>query len=564
MLQHLLIKDLAIVAHVDISFSSGMTVITGETGAGKSILLDALSLTLGERSDSQLVRPGAEKAEITATFDITSLPGAILWLNDLELNTDSTGTCIIRRILYANGRSRAFINGSPVTTQQLRLLGEYLVQIHGQHQHQLLLKPQEQLRLLDAFGQHDQMVSQVKTAFTAWEKLQLRKANLIASSTLEQAKIDLLQYQIAELEALGIGEKELENLYQEHDKLAHAQSYIQNCEHALALLENQEDGNVIELLTKAQFTLRPLLQKLTALKNATDCLENAHIQLKEAILEINHFIEKLEINPIRLHEIENRLDKLHEMARKHKVEPGHLCQHYQQLLAQAQHLATLETTLVQLDQEIELAKEQYQYFADQLTPARQIAAKQLAKEVTQTVSQLAMPGAVFTVDLITHCDNQLHLGGNETVLFGISANPGHPPQPLHKVASGGELSRVSLALELILAKFLATPCLVFDEVDVGISGKVGALVGNALYHLGQSAQVLCITHLPQVAAFGDQHLQVTKHRLENSTQTQIQILTESQRIEEIAKMLGGIDVTTQARANAKQLLRRQVETTTAG
>ncbi|MBN9288072.1 MAG: DNA repair protein RecN [Gammaproteobacteria bacterium 39-13] len=560
MLQHLYIKDLAVVELLDITFSAGMTVITGETGAGKSILLDALNLALGGRSDSHLVRPGAEKAEIAVMFDIASLPGAILWLADLELTCDeSTQQCIIRRILYANGRSKAFINGRPATTQQLRLLGEHLLQIHGQHQHQQLLKSHEQLRLLDAFGQHDGLVSQVRTAFKAWEKLHHYWQTLLAGASPEQSRIDLLHYQIAEIEALALNEHELAQLYQEHDQLAYAASYIQATEQTLALLENQEEGNALQLVSLALSSLQKLSEKFSTLTNAHECLSNAHIQLEEAVSEINHFASGLEVNPARLAEIEYRLERIHDMARKHKVEPEKLFAHFDTLKAQAMHYAHLEENLKQLEQDLALAAEHYQHFATQLSQVRLQTAQKLAQEVTQTIQPLGMPGAVFTVQLVAHDDNSLHLHGNETVVFSVSANPGHAPQPLSKVASGGELSRISLALELLTAKYLATPCLVFDEVDVGISGKIGAIVGKALQHLSQSAQVLCVTHLPQVAACGDHHLQVTKTRHESSTVSEIHTLTGGQRIEEIARMLGGLDVTAQARAHAKQLLKHQEE-----
>lgn len=553
MLQHLFIKDLAIVAHVDINFSEGITVITGETGAGKSILLDALHLALGERADSHWIRPGAEKAEIAVTFDISELPGAILWLAELELTADHQ-QCMIRRILYANGRSKAYINGRPATSQQLRVLGEHLIQIHGQHQHQLLLKTAEQLRLLDAFGQHDAQVSQVKTIYKEWEKLQ-QQLELARNNTLEQARTELLQYQIAEIEALQLQDNELEQLHQEQEQLAHAHTFRLACENALSLLAEQ-DANAIQSIYQAQQALRNL-SKYKAITNAQECLQSALIQLQEATTEINHFVQELEIDPQRLQEVEQRLEKIHDMARKHKVDPVALLAHYQHLTQQMEQYTQAAENIAQLTEKIRLAEQRYQQCARQLTAARQQTALKLAQMVTQTIQQLGMPGALFAIDLVPHSDVQLHAHGNETCLFAISANPGHAPQPLHKVASGGELSRVSLALELITAQFLATPCLIFDEVDVGISGKIGAIVGKALYDLSKKAQVLCITHLPQVAAFGDQHLHVVKTRSGESTVSELQVLSEAQRIEEIARMLGGLDVSTQARANAKQLLKHK-------
>jgi len=548
MLQHLHIKDLAVIASAHIDLHAGMTVITGETGAGKSILLDALNLVLGQRSDSHCIRPGATYTEVSATFDITMLPGAILWLNDLELTGDSPQQCLIRRLLYSNGRSRAFINGSPATIQQLRLLGEHLVQIHGQHQHQLLLKPYEQLRLLDAFGQHGALLGQVKTTYKQWESLQQRKAQL---AMIDPAHKALLEYQIAEFCALALKENELTLLYQEHDQLAHAQTYLELAHNTLSLLDSEENS-VTQTLVQAKQQLQKI-PTANLLKNAKECLENAALQLTEALSEIRAFSEQVKINPERLAQVEKRLEQLHEIARKHKIEPQHLSAHFTKLHTQWEQLTQYDTTAEALDHDIALAYKNYLQYASELSQVRQAAANALAAAVSTGVSQLGMPGAIFTVDLISHSADTPCVSGRESVLFGISANPGHPPLPLHKVASGGELSRVSLALELITAQFLQTPCLIFDEVDVGISGKTGALVGKALSHLSQSVQVLCITHLPQVAAMGDHHLQVIKTQQNGSTQSDILLLDETHRVEEIARLLGG-DVTSQAREHAKTLL----------
>lgn len=556
MLLHLYIRDLAIVSHVDINFHSGMTVITGETGAGKSILLDALNLALGERRDTQIVRPGAEKAEICATFDIAKLPGAVLWLADLELAGDNNQQCIIRRLIYANGRSKAFINGTPVTSQQLRILAEHLVQIHGQHQHQLLMKPQEQLRMLDAFGQLDALVSKVKAAYYDWEKIYQALEDL-KQNNQEQAQIDLLNYQISEIDALNLQENELDNLHAEHTRLAHGQTTIEDLEKALNLLQNNE-ANVVDAIQQAVQIMRPLLTKFPLLKNAFECLKNADIQLQESIVEINHFCDSIEISPDRLRTVENRLEQIHQCARKHRVEATKLLAHFQVLYEKAKSFAVRDESIKRFTTELEIAQKRYHEVASTLTAARNKAKQKLEKEVSACIGELGMPGAVFKVELVSSQEGQLRPTGYESVIFNLSANPGHPPQPLSKVASGGELSRVSLALELSIAKYWSTPCLVFDEVDVGISGKTGSIVGKALYRLSQMAQVLCITHLPQVAAFGDNHIQVSKKRDKKDTQTQIVILGEDERIEEVARMLGGLDVTDQARAHARELLSNRV------
>lgn len=556
MLQHLTIKDFVVVSFADLNFNSGMTVITGETGSGKSVILDALAIVLGYRADSHLIRPGAPFAEISAIFDIRSLPYAIVWLTDNALCLQQEEPCLIRRILYPNGRSRAFINQHPVTTQQLRLFGEYLVQIHGQHQHQTLVKPIEQCRLLDAFGQHDQLVSQVNTAYKEWEDLNHQLDVLSKNQQHLQAKNELLHYQIQELETLNLQKNEIEVLHQEHDELANAQSFIEATEQILQLLSDGEQGNALSCITKAQPLVAQLSKKNPTLHNAISCLENCRIQLQEAIHDVDDYLQKLEINPERLQEIELRLQRIYEMARKHKIEPENLERHFQALLKQAHDTETFNEKQQVIAQNIQLAQQQYHQYAKKLSNARHKSARLLAQELTAHIQTLAMPGALFTIDLLSHPDHeqQLHPNGNESVQFSISANPGHPPLPLNKVASGGELSRISLALQCIMQKYCKTPCLVFDEVDVGISGKTGAIVGKSLQTLAQHTQVLCITHLPQVAAFGEHHLHVVKNLHHSQTQTDIRELNAEQRIEEMARMLGGIDISEQARANAKQLL----------
>lgn len=555
MLQHLTIKDFAIVAKASIDFNAGMTVITGETGAGKSILLDAISLALGGRAESQWIRPGAESAEVTAIFDISCVPGAVLWLADLALtNEDDLKQCIIRRIIHPQGRSRAMINGRPVTSAQLRLLGEYLVQIHGQHQHQSLLKSNEQLRLLDAFGQHETLCHQVSSTFHQWETLYAQQQALISQAQHAQAQHDLLEYQIAELETIASDLPLLASLYQEHDRLTHAQDDLSHIDQALDRLANEETGNIHQWLNQIQQLLRPIAQRDPTLSNTIDCLLQAEIQLKEAHVDLTHIAQSIEMDPERLHHIERRLEKIHDLARKHKIEPMHLEAHFTELVAKRDSYAHHEVRLAQLSDDMAQAKAQYLHYAAQLTSAREKARLQLADEVTQAIQQLAMPGALFAVTLLPHEDDAPRASGHETVRFEVSANMGHAPQPLTKVASGGELSRISLAIELILAKYLATPCLIFDEVDVGISGKIGAVVGKALHQLGQSTQVLCITHLPQVAALGDHHLQVSKSRCGDQTLTEIVALVGDARINEIAQMLGGIELTNQAKANAQALM----------
>lgn len=555
MLQHLSIKDFALIHQVSMDFAEGMTVLTGETGAGKSIILDALGLALGGRADSQAIRPGADQAEIAAIFDISQVPGAVLWLADLALtNEDDLKQCIIRRIIQPQGRSRAMINGRPVTTAQLKLLGEYLIQIHGQHQHQSLLKSTEQCRLLDAFGQHDDLLDKVETTFHQWETLYRQREAIQNQTQQGDAHFSFLNYQITECETILDDVCKLDALYQTHDKLTHAQSDLEALDDMLSRLSGSDEGNILSWIAQIEQKLDPITERDALLQNALACLQNAAIQLEETQNDLERYSDQVQIDPESLFDIEQRLQKIHDLARKFKIEPYQLQDYYERICKERDAIENQEQHLIALTKAMDEAKARYQVFAQQLTQARSKAAKTLAKEVTQAIRELAMPGAVFQISLQCHEEDLPRAKGQETIRFEVSANPGHAPQPLNKVASGGEMSRMSLAIQLILAKYLATPCLIFDEVDVGISGKVGAIVGKALQKLGQSTQVLCITHLPQVAALAHQHFQVSKKQTKTQTLTHIEPLTGDARIEAIARMLSGSQITDPAKAQAKQLM----------
>lgn len=558
MLQHLTIRNLAIVQEAELDFKKGMTVITGETGAGKSILLDALNLVLGHRADIDLIQPGQEKAEVTALFDVSHLPSAVLWLTDLELNSEEMESCILRRTIYQNGRSRAYINGIPTTTQQLRLLGEYLVQMHGQHKHQVLLQPREQLRILDVYGKHTQEVEALKTLYYKVEKLLHHKQKITATDGSADYQIELLQYQIEEIDNLQLLPNEVQKLYQEHDQLAHADNTLQACQTALDSLDNEECGNALQLVHQAKQSLSSLFDKYETLKNVKECLESACIQLNETVSELSHFMDNLEINPEKLSDITQRLERIHDIARKHKIEPEQLYAYHETLKTKLATLIEQNQSIDEVDAQIDILTKEYLKIAKQLRQKRKQTAKKLENEITKHIQTLAMQGAEFSVLCeATPEANGLSPSGLDDVTFCISANIGHPPKPIHKVASGGELSRISLALELTTLKDLPSPTLIFDEVDVGIGGKTGAIVGQCLHTLSHNQQVICITHLPQVAAFGDQHLYVSKMKTKQQTQTTVHELTEDERIDEIARMLGGIDIGAEARAQAKHLLKQE-------
>lgn len=558
MLQHLTIRNLAIVQEAELAFKKGMTVITGETGAGKSILLDALNLVLGHRADIDLIQPGQEKAEVTAIFDVSHLPGAVLWLTDLELNSEEAESCILRRTIYQNGRSRAYINGIPTTTQQLRLLGEYLVQMHGQHKHQILLQPREQLRVLDVYGKHLNEVNALKVIYYKIEKLLNRKQKITSADSSSEYQIELLQYQIEEIDTLQLLPNEVQKLYQEHDQLAHADHTLQACQTAIESLDNEECGNALQLIHQAKHSLSNLFDKYAALNNVKECLEGACIQLNETVSELSHFMDNLEINPERLNDIMQRLERIHDIARKHKIEAEQLYAYHETLKAKLSLLLEQNQSVDEVDAQIEVLTKEYLKIAKQLRQKRKQTAKKLEDEITKHIQTLAMQGAEFKVLCEPTAEsNGLGPTGLDEVTFCISANIGHPPKPIHKVASGGELSRISLALELTTLKDLPSPTLIFDEVDVGIGGKTGAIVGQCLHTLSHNQQVICITHLPQVAAFGDQHLFVSKMKKNNQSQTTVNELTAEERVDEIARMLGGIDIGAEARAQAKHLLKQE-------
>lgn len=553
MLHFLSIRNLAVVEQTDIEFQSGMTVITGETGAGKSILLDALNLALGERMDTQVIRAGCDYAEISASFEVSHLPGAILWLNDLELNSEhQTEDCLIRRVLYKNGRSRAYINGKPVTTQQLKLLGEFLVQIHGQHHHQLLLKSAEQLRIVDAFGQHLELASQTQQAHQQLHQCLQEKEALLNQQDQEH-RLSLLEYQLSELEDLNLEPNEWEQLHQTQKKLTHATENIRYAEKALSILEASDSYNQKDI-AHLLYELGEALQKLSPQPQVIlDMLTVVHTHIQEITASLNHYYQRLEIDPEKLNDTENRLSKIFELSRKHKVQPDNLLEHFLTLQSELDYLKSREEKLANIDKDIEQAHAYFLHYATQLSAKRQQAAKLLSQEITTRIQTLGLAAAEFAVSLVAHDKPSAH--GLESVVFMVSANPGLPLQPMHKIASGGELSRISLAIQLASAAYLNTPTLIFDEVDVGVGGKIGALVGKCLQTLGAQAQVICITHLPQVAACGHHHITVSK----NQSKTTLQCLTRPERIEEIARMLEGFDKTPETMAHAEQLFKHAHE-----
>lgn len=552
MLVHLSVHNYAIVEHLDLELQGGMSVITGETGAGKSIMLDALGLALGDRADSGVVRPGADKADILASFDLTDIPEARSWLNERDLDTD--GPCILRRVITSEGRSRAYINGSPCPQGDLKALGELLIDIHSQHEHQSLLKPDTHRRLLDEYAGASDLARQVQLAAQRWKQTRSELERLSSNSDEQRARHQLLSYQLEELENLSLGDNELEQLEQEHKTLSNAEQLLGTCRQVLELCSESDAGNVLSALTASLNRLGAFSNQPGALSEATNLLASAQIQVEEAVGELNRFIDHFDADPQRQQQLEDRLDSIYSLARKHRVQPGDLGQLQQRLLDELESLNADDEAVEQLTDELAAYARHYQEKASELSQLRQAAASTLASAVEVEMQRLGMPGGRFNIQLIAQDSENLQPNGLEQIEFQVSANPGQPLKGLAKVASGGELSRISLAIQVITAQTSRIPTLVFDEVDVGIGGPTAEVVGQLLRRLGERGQVLTVTHLPQVAAQGHQHLFVHKQRGSEETRTAVATLDAEQRIEEVARMLGGLDLTDESLAHARKML----------
>lgn len=549
MLIHLQVSNFTLVDSLDLELQGGLSAITGETGAGKSILLDALALVLGERADADKVRQGEEKADIQASFDVRALPFVQKWLAEHELGEEE---CILRRVVTSEGRSRAFINGQSVTLQQLKALGDKLVDIHGQHEHQSLLRNSTHLRLLDEFGQLRPLAKEVKREYYHWHGAKEKLDYLVNQHDEASARHQLLSYQVKELDELQLEEGELEQLEQEQKLLANLESYQSTCQHLVAICENDEDGLSLRLHTALRM-IAELPEQSSAIGNARSLLEQALINIEEAQADIERQIGSDDLDPSRLPEIEKRLSQIYDTARKHRVTPEQLLEHYSAL---AEELASLEGADEQIDAlqlEIREREAKWNEFAQTLSGKRAVAAQKLSKRINSKLKDLAMTHANFQVALEAN-DQQPCAQGRESVQFLIATAPGQPARPLAKVASGGELSRISLAIQVVTAQTSTIPTLVFDEVDVGIGGPTGDVVGRLLKELGEAGQVICVTHLAQVASKAHQHLRVEKTLKSKRVNSRIDTLSNEDKILEIARMMGGATDSAQSLAHAKEML----------
>ncbi len=551
MLHQITVSNFAIADHIEVFFNNGMTVLSGETGAGKSIILDALGLTLGDRADTSMVRYGEEKADLSATFYLDKHPAAQAWLKEHDL--DDSNQCILRRVITAEGRSRGYINGHPSPLQNLKAIGELLIDIHSQHEHQSLLEKDNHRLILDNFAQINDISEKVSSHFKDWTKKSKYLAKLENNQDEVAARIHLLSFQVEELEALNLKENEVAELEQEQAELSNAELLLSKTHTALALCD-EEETNINNLISHARSSLSNLPCENEKLSEALNLLNEAQIQIEEASNNLRHFIDTFELNPERLQELDERLGTLYQLSRKHRCEPEELSTVQQKLSQELMQYTNGDQNLEELQADVIKLEKKYFEVAEQQRQARLAVAKSLENQISEQLALMDMKSVKFVVSLTPLERNKVNQYGIDTIEFLISTNPGQPPKAINKVASGGELSRISLAVQVIIAQSSTIPTLVFDEVDVGIGGGTAQIVGKLLNTLGKKGQVICVTHLPQVASQGDHHYFISKKEVDGSVKSSIDLLSEEDRTKEIARMLGGIKITDQTLAHAKEMI----------
>lgn len=554
------IRNFAVVKSLDIEFNSGMTAITGETGAGKSIALDALGLCLGDRADIDSIRPGADKAEVTASFMVHNNEAVLAWLAEQELIDPATDhqlqdeECIIRRIVTREGRSKAWLNGQPVTMGQLKALAPHLVNIHGQHEHQLLTREDHQLTLLDGYARHQPLLSQVVTDYQQWYQAKAKLKQLEAATIERQAKFELLSYQVRELDEFALQPGEFEQIEEQHKRQANSQGLREDSLFALNALYEGEHNSAFSLIQAALERLESQLDSDPQLQTMVAMLRDAGVQIEESARELRRYQETIDVDPQQLVLLEQRLTQAMQLARKHQVAPAALPALQGQLQQELDRLTAADEDQAELKETVQRAAKQYRLSAQKLSESRQLAATELSKKITHSMQQLNMPHGRFVIQVTHESQAPATKWGTDNIEFQVSANPGQPLQALAKVASGGELSRISLAIQVITAAQQTTPTLMFDEVDVGVSGATAATVGKLLRELGEHAQIICVTHLPQVAAKAHQQMLVQKVTDGEHTETHMYCLSQQDRVDELARLLGGDAITAATRANAQELL----------
>lgn len=552
MLLSINISNYTLVESLEIEFAQGTTAITGETGAGKSLVLDALGMALGDRADTDTIRHGKERAEITATFDINTIEAAKTWLDANDFNSDEN--CILRRIYTREGRSRGYINGQPSTMSQLQELGDMLTDIHSQHEHQSLLRKETHRRLLDEYANAEDLATKVASEYSAWHKVHIDLTNLLQRSDELDDRKDLLNFQVNELQQIDLTAKHLEQLELEQKTLANAEQIVQDSHNLLAICEQAEGFNLRDSLNKALSILANIEYKPEALKITEELLQGGLIQIEEAINEISHHIDRFEADPQRLQIVEEQLSAIFQLSRKHRVNPDQLETTLQTLEAELKNLIGGSENINALEEKLADLASSYEKSAKQLSSKRKAASKAMSKDINRQLQKLSMEGAELLVQLspVNNCEYRSR--GLEEIEFLLATNPGQPHKMLAKIASGGELSRVSLAIQVVAASHSTMPTLVFDEVDVGIGGSTADIVGQLMKQLGERGQVISVTHQPQVAAHAHHHYRASKVIEDNSAESLMAPLNQQQRVEELARMLGGAKVTKQTLSHASELL----------
>ena len=553
MLFQLSIKNYVTVDRLDIDFRSGMTSITGETGAGKSIILGALGLAIGDRAERAVVRKGAEKTEIFAEFNTTKLDMAKKWMEIKDLAPDNSGTCILRRIVTSDGRSKGYINGIAVTMSNLRDLGEMLIDIHNQHEHQSLMQKSTHQRLLDEFCLENTLREKLLFTWKQWHNNFKDMEELRQQSGENSAQTQLLNYQLSELKELDIKENEVEELEREFKKLNNADGIMSAVTQALSISQGDESNDVLALIQSASTALDEIATKPDEISDVIKLLESAKIQIEESVSDLRSFREGFEADPERLNQINGRLSELHSVSRKHKINPNGLSTLIKDLELQLNRFEKPDEELTRLEASDKLLRKEYKVIAKRVSEKRMEGGNKLAKEINSQLLSLGMPHAKLEILLTSKNDEEPNEGGQESVEFVVSTNPGQSAESLNKIASGGELSRISLAIQVSTAQTSQIPSLVFDEVDVGIGGGIAKLVGDLMRSLGEKTQILCVTHQAQVASQSHNHLFVSKVNRGNSASTQIEELSGESAVKEIARMLGGDNFSDESLAHAKQM-----------
>ncbi len=552
MLTNLCVRHLAVVDDIELTLKPGMTSLTGETGAGKSILVDALGLVLGDRADSNMIRHGHDRAEVEASFDVSQNEQLQQWLIQQEL--DDQSLCHLRRTISRDGRSRAYINGRTVPLSQLKIISEKSIDIHGQHAHQSLVRPDTQRQLLDTVANTKPLLDALKTSYQQWQSIQQQIDTQTQQAEQYRSQLDLLNYQINELEPLDLSEDSLQKLIHEQQQLANVSQLTTAAQSSLYQLFEQENGAAYHQINLALNELRGLLDIEPRFANLIELLNSITVQLDESETELRHYLDHIDLDPSKLDDIETQLSTLHSLARKHHVEIEALPEHYQSLCDQRSNLNDLDSQIEQLQQQLIQQKQHCLDLCNKITEKRQKSAKPLAKKIMATIQELAIPAGKIEIIVSPMQLQEFNETGADQIQLLVSTNPGQAAGELGKVASGGELARISLAIQVVTAGTRSVPTLVFDEVDVGIGGGIAEIVGQHLRKLAATQQVICITHLPQVAAQAQQQLQVNKKQLSNSTHIEVSLLDEEQRIEEIARMLGGVKLTEKTRLHAQEML----------